>query len=471
MHMPAVRESMPHASPFVAALSAMLGCVCWMLFWLLQRLLEAFAGDALRAATSNNPTPSSDGWQGPLETPEDGSCITRKRKSSIIGVDDCQGMQLPPQIDGGCSSNRCSPWQPPELADEEDPFAAFYVSNFRISKRHGRASREAKASLSVRKQKQPLDKGLLSKQQKQLLRKHLRQQQPCDTRLSAGLQALRNDKGGLLESSRCGCSIWLPIFAPLPPWAAPGVLVAHCSSYNRGGSFKELSSCCNDKAHSTDFPPPRGTACTRLCSDACKIAVLDAPDTPYTAIAQRRIRDCPLEVSLIAGLQQQPPGSDGFERFALELNSLQQQGATGGTRREALFSAVLRSPLLHRAVALGGSNGVLPLSLQHLLLLLQHQQTNKLTEKAKSLILGHEAVMLGCGAMRGCRGLVVAVDAVSGTALLRLPGKAETAAAKSWAKISCMYRQGVGEICIVTCSGQDRIAWQPGRAKDFACTL
>ncbi|XP_026193146.1 uncharacterized protein LOC34622475 [Cyclospora cayetanensis] len=143
-----------------------------------------------------------------------------------------------------------------------------------------------------------------------------------------------------------------------------------------------------------------------------------------------RCYECLLPQSLIAGLQQQPPGSDGFERFALELNSLQQQGATGGTRREALFSAVLRSPLLHRAVALGGSNGVLPLSLQHLLLLLQHQQTNKLTEKAKSLILGHEAVMLGCGAMRGCRGLVVAVDAVSGTALLRLPGKAEVIAVR-----------------------------------------
>ncbi|KAL8432827.1 hypothetical protein ACSSS7_004327 [Eimeria intestinalis] len=98
------------------------------------------------------------------------------------------------------------------------------------------------------------------------------------------------------------------------------------------------------------------------------------------------------------------------------------QSRVDAAGEQALFSALLDSPRVREMTRLAGCSGVLPLSLQHILLLLLPSTT---AEQLRDLLVGRMVMVLGTDFSQGHRGRVAAVDPKSGSSLLRMEGETE----------------------------------------------
>lgn len=382
-----------------------------------RRLLEAFAGDALGGdacgpffslGAPSPPLPRSEVPAAPSRLQETNAHKQwlRRRRQRLL-----RSKQQP-------SWGVCTPGETESASEEEEanPFAALHAV-FYQQRNGGRELWPETAKSFSRRYTPDCSRGFTVsfrkyQQQQQRQQQQLQEQERLNAHACMPLACRRTPRAFLLEEPCCCLRLVVAISSPLPPWAIPGVLVVY-----RHTSSSSSSSKCSRGASA-------GFAC--CCG---RDSALNKPQQTLAQIEEEEEQDTAY-VSTIGGLQQHPTCSDGFERFLLELEPLQQQPRRGevkaswGVRTpghtEALYSAVLTSPLLPHAFNLTSSDNVLPLSLQHLLLLLQQQHNGN---KGESLILGHQAVVLGVGSTRGQQGAVAAIDAASSAALLKLEGK------------------------------------------------
>ncbi|KAL8270062.1 hypothetical protein Esti_006012 [Eimeria stiedai] len=390
---------------------------------LLQRLLEAYARDALKTEEKQKSTCQK---ACILSPPRSAAAAPwgdwRSRNSSA-----CRQQQQQKRMDDHMPQLTWSSQQEPafSLSEVEDPFEDF-CEHFLLQSKPSKRSKRAKIVEQQQQQKQP------QKQQHQPVKLHHKQRKhahlPCPAAICCcSAQKVEQRLG---SSGACCRRLLLPITEPLPVWAIPGVHVAIvpscCSSNNSSSRSSPASppSCCS--CRDTEAPTPDKAEKHNSQSGTAAAAV--------AAVAVERKRAPLAYVCTIAGLEQLPHSSAGFERFLLHLEPVQQQreqqqqqqqqrGLRGvcEVREQDLFSAVLQSPRLREMTALAGCCGVLPLSLQHMLLLLLQPRSN--TRRQRNLLIGRSAIVLGADFARGRRGTVAAIDPRSGASLLRMEGE------------------------------------------------